>query len=297
MAADDEDEDDDMVFGSGRVAAGVGSEAPSDWSVPKFGEGNPLLPPTPSTVNEKGVKIITPATISCYPMLRLHQQVYAVEQNIDKEQGLSIRNENRYWGWRNALRAYVACLYQFYKGETGFDTMIYPPSDKDMLEKLEQLFNEHSIGNGIRPEVFRAAIAVTARDCGRDGAYPIDRAALDCVLPRERSGRMAADLSGRMAAAGLDSSELYGPDVFGAPPSMPNLRQLRGTVLFWGGDEASLIYRRQKGRKAQPTVDMEYIAPWPLLRTVIHHGASHAVWTTGLRAFIQTYNHCLDYDP
>ncbi len=165
-------------------------------------------------------------------MLQLQPQVYAELQNVDKEQELSIRNQNRYWGWRNALRAYVACLYQFYKGETGFDTMLFPPSDKDLLEKLEQLFSEHSIGNAIRPEVFRAAIAVTARDCGREGAYPMDRAALDCDLPREQSGRMAADRSGCMAAVGLDSSELYGPDVFGAPPTMPNLRQLRGTVLF-----------------------------------------------------------------
>ncbi len=171
--------------------------------------------------------------------------------------------------------------------------MLYPPSDKDLLQKLGQLYNEHAIGNGIRPEVFRAAIAVAARDCGREGAYPIDRTALECAFP-ERSGRVAAGLSGRMAAA--DSSELYGPDVFGAPPAMPNLRQLRGTVLFWGGDEASLIYRRRKGCKAQPTVDMEYVAPWPFLRAVIHHGASHPVWTVGLRAFLQTYNHCMDYD-
>ncbi len=77
----------------------------------------------------------------------------------------------------------------------------------------------------------RVAIALAARDCSQESACPIGQSGLECILPPS---------SGRAAAGGgeeeLDSSELFGPDVFGPPPKMPNLRQLRGAVLFWGGD-------------------------------------------------------------
>ncbi len=116
--------------------------------------------------------------------------------------------------------------------------MMCPPSDRALLEKLEQLQSEHTIGIGLRPEVFRAAIALAARDCGHDCAFPIDKAALDFVFEAS-SSRMAA--GGGEEEPQIDSSELFVPDVFGPPPEMPNLRQLRGTVLFWGGDEASMI--------------------------------------------------------
>ncbi len=270
------------------MAAGEGASQPKDWSVPKFGEDDPTLPTVPSTRIEKGVRIITPATISCYPLLEPEKPG---GDDIGADEEIRIRSVNRYRGWRNALRTYVSCLYQFFKGESGFDMMMYPPSDRAPFEKLKLLQNNYNMGLGIRAEVFRAAIALAARDCSQESAYPIDQSALEYILPTT---------GGRMAAGGgeeeLDSSELFGPDVFGPPPKMPNLKQLRGTVLFWGGDEASMIYRRQKGRKVQPTVDMDYVCPWPFLRPMIFLGASHATWTSGLRSFVKAYSHCLNID-
>ncbi len=49
---------------------------------------------------------------------------------------------NRYRAWRSALRAAVAFSAQFYNGETGFDTA-YPPSDRQLLERLEELWSKH----------------------------------------------------------------------------------------------------------------------------------------------------------
>ncbi len=64
FTAEDE-EDEESTLPGGRMAAGEGASQPKDWSVPKFGEDDPALPDIPSTRNEKGVRIIIPATISC----------------------------------------------------------------------------------------------------------------------------------------------------------------------------------------------------------------------------------------
>ncbi len=133
-----------------------------------------------------GERIITPSTISCYPLIPLETFVWVTPPVLDPDQMAEeknrIKNLNRYRGWRNALRTHVACLCQFFKGESGFDTMLYPPSDRALLERLEQLQNEHVIGNGLRAEVFRAAIALAARDCQKEPVYPIDMLALEVTF-------------------------------------------------------------------------------------------------------------------
>ncbi len=98
------------------------------------------------------------------------------------------------------------------------------------------------------------------------------------------------------AAQGWTWRDLLNTPVFRLPPQVPNLEGLRGTALFWGSDETVLIYRRQKGKKAMPTIDMAYVARWPLMRTEMHTAASHAQWEVALREFVNMYNHILDLD-
>ncbi len=105
-AADDE-EDEESALPGGRMAAGEGASQPKDWSVPKSGEAAPPSPTIPSTRNAAGVRIIIPATISCYPILELEKPK---GDDIGPDDEIRIRSVNRYRGWRNALRAYVACL-------------------------------------------------------------------------------------------------------------------------------------------------------------------------------------------
>ncbi len=54
----------------------------------------------------------------------------------------------------------------------------YPPSDNQLPERLEHLWSTENSCPALRPEVFRAAIAITAKGCGRDAVSPIDAAAL-----------------------------------------------------------------------------------------------------------------------
>ncbi len=204
----------------------------------------------------------------------------------------------------------MAILAQFYYGETGFDSA-YPPSDNQLLERLELLWETEDLGPALRPEVFRAAIAITAKGRGRDAVSPIDAAALQpendvstaATQARTRAGGRSATSAGAEHTDpglidGFDRDEILTREIFAAAPVLPDLQSIRSkTAIFWAGDEGVLVYRRQKGKRSIPTVDMEYVAHWPFLAHSIMRGASHANWFAGLLQFLDTYRHMMDFDP
>ncbi|MCP4193981.1 MAG: hypothetical protein GY768_25510, partial [Planctomycetaceae bacterium] len=216
----------------------------------------------------------------------------------------------RYKSWRNAFRAAVALGAQFCDGEVGCESA-YPPSDRVLLEQLEELWRKYHLGYALKPEVYRAAIAITAKEARSDPVFPEDRFAVECDVSYAKHGHLSATQRalGRTATniedawpvsevtemvGGFKRDELLELDPFAAPPTLPLHDQLRSTVLFWGGDETSMIYRKTKGKRSEPTVDMEYVARWPFLRTSIGHSFSHEMWRTGIQVFINTYRHMLE---
>ncbi len=98
MTIEEEDED-ELNHPSGRMATGV-EESSKEWSVPKFGEDDPTLPDIPSTRNSMGARVITPATISCYPLLGLETLVPDETMTEDEltQAAIRVKNLNRYRG-------------------------------------------------------------------------------------------------------------------------------------------------------------------------------------------------------
>ncbi len=205
---------------------------------------------------------------------------------MGKHRGTSAIGFEQLLGMAKRTAVHVAVFYLFYCGEYGFKSA-YPPSDKQLLEKLERC-NSETIGLALRPEVFRAAIAITAKACGRGAASPSDLAVADVdVSEAHAGGRTITGLRSPLGPAYIHDryqpSEIhrYRRDdllkfpIFDAPPPIPDLASLRNVAVFWAGDEGVLIYRKTDEDRSLPTVDMDYIARWSCLCHAIDWGGTH----------------------
>ncbi len=194
----------ETISNNGRVpgwtpAVGVPTAGdPTGWSAPNFGEDNPLLPQIPTRYTPDGQRITIPAHVACYPLLKIDPVKDDAWETVVGRRHLAL---NCYMEWRNALRAYVAFFSQFYKGDQGFDNAP-APSDRELLQRLEDLWENNYLGPALKPNVFRAAIAICAKACGRDAVTPTDLIAVDCDVSFAKHGSGAAARCGAIEEAG-----------------------------------------------------------------------------------------------
>ncbi len=178
-----------------------------------------------------------------------------------------------------------------------------------MFEELELVCKQEAIGNALRPGVVRAAITIAAKACGRDAVSPIDLEAVDVDVSLEQvGGRTIAGVNYPPGPAYIYDryqqeeihryrrNELLNYPMFDAPSIVPDFGALRNGAVFWAGDEAVLIYRKNDQAKSLPTVDMDYIARWPCLCHAVGAGGTHQWWAQQVQKFVEIYQHMMEWD-